>query len=154
MDINQLVSFVDYQLGQKQGWEALSQVLHEVKKAKESVATAKAIVKDYEKEVESMKASLVELGKTAKAKEADLVKHLDSVTKSHQDASRKAQVALEKGLAEKLAESARLDKTLLNQTALAEKLALEINELQADKIIAENALNAIRKQLVEIKEKL
>ena len=154
MDINQLVSFVDYQLGQKQGWEALSQVLHEVKRASETIATAKAAVRDAEHEVEGMRATLAEMDKTAKAKEADLTKHLDSVREAHQNASRKAEVALEQAIAEKVAESTRLDATLLNQTALAEKLALEINELQADKVIAENALNAIRKQLVEIKEKL
>ena len=86
MDINQLVSFVDYQLGQKQGWDALSEVLHKLKDADDQVAQAKSIVDKYAQEVEDMKGTLVQMDETAKVKKVELQEQLDAVKEAHETA--------------------------------------------------------------------
>src|SRR5689334_14524071 len=101
MDINQLVSFVDYQLGQKQGWEALSEVLHKLKDADEQVSKAKAIVDQYANDIEDMKGTLVQMDETAKVKQVELREQLDSIREDHQNSLKSDEVALSAALSKK-----------------------------------------------------
>src|SRR6185369_7526678 len=135
MDINQLVSFVDYQLGQKQGWEALSEVMHKLKDADEQISKAKDIVDQYAKEVESMKDTLVQMDETAKVKQVELKEKLDQLRVDHQHALERDDIALTATLTQKQQEFQAVQKAydnLLTSIESAKAMKKQLDQDNAD----------------------
>ena len=154
MDINQLVSFVDYQLGQKQGWEALSEVLHKLKDADEQISKAKDIVDQYAEEVESMKDVLVQMDETAKVKQVELREQLDAIRQDHQSALKADDIALGEALTNKQLEFHAVQKVYDNLLASIESAKAMKKQLDQDNVEALDKYHEIQAKLADIKGKL
>lgn len=151
MTTEQLVSFINYQIGQKQGWESLAEVIGIVNDAQQLVAKATKDVAIQEQAVADMKASLAAMDETLAAKEKDHQSKLDSKEESH-----KAHLA-------KLSQAAKLEVDTLkgNVVALqahqvaaqatADKLSAIVIGLERQKTAAEAELGKVHKQLADIK---
>jgi chromosome segregation ATPase len=154
MEIEQLVSFVRYQRGQKQGWDSLDEVLTVVLEAKERVDAAQKEVASCEAQVQSMKDTLVQLDVTVANKQVEV-----------EAALAKAYDGIDEKIASHKAEAERAVKgtfDLLNdmkgQTAAAqadlEAVRAEWRTANAEKIKVESDLTAVRKLLADIKATL
>jgi predicted nucleic acid-binding Zn-ribbon protein len=150
----QLVSFINFQIGQKQGWESLGRVIELVNNSDKLVALAKEQAALYLKEVEEMKQSLVILEQTRKAKEADLdlaaARQREALLTSAQGAVKEAHAkadAMHTDLA-----------SLAQRQALAEanvaKVEAQLLGLQRQKVAAEGDLVGIQKRIADIKASL
>ncbi len=154
MDINQLVSFVDYQLGQKQGWENLSQVLHIVKDSQELVTKAQHEVEASTKAVEDMKLSLAAMDETAKAKVKDLEAELQAVRDKHQTALKTHEVALGREINDKTAQVQALDESIAKSLKTLESLNSDQKLLEAKTAEAVDKYKEIQGKLAAIKGSL
>jgi len=151
MDINQLVSFVDYQLGQKQGWEALSEVLHKLKEADEQLASAKQLVDLYTKEVEEMKSSLVQMDETAKVKQVELEEKLSAIREAHENASKTNEVALGQEISKKQGECKGLQDAYDNLLKLLEALKIDKQRIDEETTQAIKKYDEIQAKLAQVK---
>jgi septal ring factor EnvC (AmiA/AmiB activator) len=154
MELEQLVSFVRYQRGQKQGWDSLDEVMTVVLEAKERVDAAEATVLACTKQVEEIKGSLIQLDVTLVNKKAEV-----------EAALAKAYDGIDEKIASHKVEAERAVKgtfDLLNdikgQTAAAqadlEVVRAEWRTANAEKTKVESDLAAVRKVLADIKATL
>jgi chromosome segregation ATPase len=154
MELEQLVSFVRYQHGQKQGWDSLDEVLTVVLEAKERVDAAEATVLACTKQVEEIKGSLIQLDVTLVNKKTEVEAAL---AKAYNGIDEK--IALHKAEAERAVKGTfDLLNDIKGQTAAAqadlEAVRAELKTANSDKIRVESDLLAIRKQLADIKATL
>ena len=154
MDINQLTSFVDYQLGQKQGWEALSEVLHKLKDAEEQIAKAKAVVDEYANDIEDMKGTLVQMEETAKVKQVELREQLDAIREDHQNALKSDEAALSQALAQKQQEYQAVQSAYDNLLVSLESAKAMKRQLDQENAEAADKYHEIQVKLAAIKGSL
>lgn len=154
METSVAVSIIRNEVARRAAYVTFDEILTKVLDAEEDVTKAKAEVKQYLQQVDEMKASLAKLDETLLAKETDLKNKLATVKASHEDALYSSINALQKDIDRATVELVGLEETIASRTAESEKLAVEINELEAEKHLAADELAIIKQQLAAIKAKL
>jgi chromosome segregation ATPase len=154
MEIEQLVSFVRYQAGQKQGWDALDEVLTVVLEAKERIDAAG-------KEVATLEAKRNQLLGEATKLEATLASQKAAADKTIADkyADMTAQVNTRKAEVEKAVTAMHdllgdLKNQVVVEQASLEALYAQTKAAASEKARAEGDLAAVRKHIAELKASL
>jgi vacuolar-type H+-ATPase subunit D/Vma8 len=154
MEIEQLVSFVRYQRGQKQGWDALDEVLTVVLEARDRVDAAG-------KEVATLEAKRNSLLGEATKLEAQLAKQKADADKSIADkySDMTAQVTTRKVEVEKAVTATHdllndLKNQVVVEQASLEALYAQAKSANSEKARAEADLSAVRKHIAELKASL
>ena len=154
MEIEQLVSFVRYQAGQKQGWDALDEVLTVVQEAKERVDTAGKAVVAQEAKVNKLLGEATQLEASLAAQKVSMAKQLVDLKASHQAVLDKATEDQKVVLLSIQKEVVDLGVTIKQLEVSRAQLAGEVDTLQKQKRTADAELNRIRRAITDLKDSI
>ncbi len=154
MELEQLVSFVRYQRGQKQGWDALDEVLTIVLESQELVKSNQVKLDAYKAEAQELQASIETLKQTRLDKLASLDQELANRRVDAENASKTAKVALEQEINAKIAEGKAIDEAIANALKNLESLQADEKRLGQRITEASEKYEQIQAKLAAIKGSL
>lgn len=154
MDLEQLLSFVRYQKGQKAGWDALDEVLTAVRDSDRMVKEAEGKVKAAEQRLATIEQECSDKIAHAEARvsgvEAGIAERKGKYLAELQAAEARVNEKRDAAAQEVSQLSAIIDDLKLKATGLAG----EVKILEQDKLAAEKNLARVKEQLAEISKAL
>jgi len=154
MELEQLVSGVRYYISQHQFFNSLDEVLSQLLTLKDTQAELDKAIVSRQAQVAEFETRLAAMEATEAQKARQLCDAFEvkgqALAKAHAD----KEAALNTQIRVKTEQIASLDSTILEQTRVAERLSLDINQLQADKAVADKAYQDIKQKLIAFKASL
>jgi predicted RNase H-like nuclease (RuvC/YqgF family) len=154
MELEQLVSGVRYYISQHQFFNSLDAVLSQLLALKDTQAELDKAIASRQAQVTAFDTRLAAMEATEAEKARQLCDSYEAKGQALAKTHAEKEAVSHTQIRVKTEQIANLDSTILEQTRVAEQLALDINQLQADKTVADKAYQDIKQKLIAFKASL